>query len=230
MIPNVPEKARLEIKFISDENNLAQVENWLKLNRAGFYRPFPDRWVNNVYFDTHNYFAFKENLSGASSRTKLRYRWYGQSNTIKKGVLELKCKRNYFGWKLRFPVEHMPVDHTCSWKDIRMMMTDQLEENAKNWMAANPHPVIINHYYRRYFVTRDDRVRATIDSQQAIYDQRYKPSPNFRSRSNIPKVLVLEFKFNRQDRIKASQILDGLPIRVSRNSKYIFGVSSIQGY
>ena len=87
MIRNVPEDARLEIKFVSNEKNVDVIENWLKLNPAGFYRPYPDRWVNNVYFDTHDYFAFNENLTGASCRTKLRYRWYGRSTSIGKGVL-----------------------------------------------------------------------------------------------------------------------------------------------
>lgn len=229
MIRNVPEDARLEIKFVSNEKNVDVIENWLKLNPAGFYRPYPDRWVNNVYFDTHDYFAFNENLTGASCRTKLRYRWYGRSTSIGKGVLELKCKRNYFGWKIRFPVHDMPANDTSSWRDIRQMMMEQLDGDARNWITLNPHPVIINHYYRRYFVSRDDRIRATIDSRQAFFDQRYKPSPNFNSRSNIPRVLVLEFKFGRQDRTMASQILQGVPIRVSRNSKYVFGIGSITG-
>lgn len=227
---NVPPDARLEIKFVADEFQAKRIERWLNLNGAGFYRPYPDRWVNNVYFDTYNYYAYNENLSGSSYRTKVRYRWYGCSPHPNKGVLELKCKRNYFGWKMRFPIDQRPGDTGSSWKEIIHSLKTQISSKGKNWLAANPHTVIINRYYRQYFVTSDDKIRATIDSEQTFYDQRYKPYPNMRNKANIPAYLVLEFKFDRKDRSLANRIMQGLPLRVSRNSKYVFGIRSIQGF
>jgi hypothetical protein len=40
---------------------------------------------------------------------------------------------------------------------------------------------------------------------------------------------VVEFKFARSRRDLASKILQGIPIRVSRHSKYINGVTAIRG-
>lgn len=227
---DVPEDARLEIKFIANETERDAIKYWLKLNGSGFYKPYPDRWVNNVYLDTHYYHAYNENLSGSSYRTKVRYRWYGYSYSNDKGVLEVKCKRNYFGWKIRFPIQHTPDFAASSWQFILNYIADQLGPEAKNWIEGNPHPVIINRYFREYFVSHDNRIRATIDTIQVIYDQRYKPYPNITYKINTPHILVLEFKFDRRDRLLASQTIQGLPLRVSRNSKYIFGVKSMQGF
>ena len=203
---------------------------WLNLHSAGFYSPYPDRKVNNVYFDTYENYAYTENLSGASARTKVRYRWYGESVYPDAGSLEIKCKRNYFGWKLRFRANAAPVAGDDSWKDIRNNLIQQLDPEARLWLESNPQPVMINRYSREYYVSRDDKVRATIDTRQSVYDQRYKGRPNITHASNLPKTLVLELKFDRHDRDLAARIVQGLPVRISRNSKYMIAVQSVSGY
>ncbi len=226
----VPDNVRLEIKFAAHESQEDVLREWLNLHSAGFYCPYPERWVNNVYFDTYECFAYSENLSGASSRTKVRYRWYGQHDYPKKGMLEIKCKRNYFGWKLRFYAKTDPSSNTSSWKEIQQNLKQQLEPEAKHWMDSNPQPVMINRYFRKYYVSRDNKVRATIDTKQRVFDQRYKRQPNVTNTSNLPQSLVLEIKFDRNDREIASRIVQGLPVRISRNSKYMIAVQSILGF
>ncbi|NOY61888.1 MAG: polyphosphate polymerase domain-containing protein [Gammaproteobacteria bacterium] len=243
----VPELARLEIKFAAYQVHLRRLEQWLQHHWAGFYIPYPDRQVNNVYFDTHNYAAFQENLSGGSARTKVRYRWYGQSIAPDAGVLEVKCKRNYFGWKLRYPVAKAPYKEGASWRWIHQSLIEQIADTAtvadseefgvpivsndgSKWLHANPMPVMINRYQRKYFVSADDKIRATIDVNQEVWDQRYKPRPNFRYHSIPADNLVLEIKFDRKDRELASEVIQGLPVRVSRHSKYVNGVRAIQGW
>jgi hypothetical protein len=43
----------------------------------------------------------------------------------------------------------------------------------------------------------------------------------------MPDTLVLEFKFGPHDRRLASRMMQNLPVRVSRNSKYLIGVQAI---
>jgi len=229
MIRRVPEDARMEIKFVAMEHELQRLRRWLQVHPAGFRSPYPARRVNNVYFDTYNYFAFSENLSGASARTKLRYRWYGAHDYPDAGTLEVKCKRNYYGWKLLYPSDRAPWEEGDSWRDVRSRLIRLLQPEAALWLRANPQPVILNRYEREYFVSQDGRVRATLDTHQSVYDQRYKPWPNVSRSANLPRTLVMEFKFDRNDRALASHLLQGLPLRVSRNSKYITGVRSVQG-
>jgi len=226
----VPEEARLEIKFIADERHEQLLISWFEGHPACFLEPFPGRWVNNVYFDTYDYLAFRQNLSGASQRYKVRYRWYGQCDLPGRGALEVKCKRNFFGWKLRYPADDAPCREGDRWHDMRRRLAMQLPAAGRPWLEANPQPVILNRYHRRYMVTHDAKVRATIDTQMAVYDQRYKPQPNLWRSSNMPKLLVVELKFDRGERQRASRLVEGLPLRVSRYSKYVTGVQSVQGF
>jgi hypothetical protein len=230
MSRQVPKTARLEIKFSAYESEVDVLRKWLRIHSAGFKTQFPNRWVNNVYFDTYEYFAYSENFSGASARTKVRYRWYGQSDSLQNGTLEIKCKRNYFGWKLRFKTTDLPSTDKLSWREIRKTLIQELEPEAKLWLRSNPLPVMINRYHREYYVTRDDKIRVTIDTHQRVTDQRYKPYPNLKHKANLPKTLVLEIKFDRRDRKLASSIVQGLPLRISRNSKYMIAVQSVQGF
>lgn len=230
MTMQVPEDARLEIKFVSHAVEYHRLLGWLQSHPAGFSTPFPPRLVNNVYFDTHCYSAFTENLMGVSARTKVRYRWYGASIEPDTGILEVKRKRNYFGWKLHYQVPDQPGTQGSNWRDIRQDLREHLSQEGRIWFDANPFPVIINRYHRLYFLSADGRIRATVDTKQAVWDQRFKPYPNYNHRANLPDSMVIEFKFDRQHRDYASRVLQGMPLRVSRHSKYINGVRAIQGY
>jgi len=223
----IPADARQEIKFVSYEHQLPYLLNWVRLHPAGFYQPFPDRWINNVYFDSHSYHSYSQNLSGVSQRVKLRYRWYGKEKLPGAGILELKCRRNFFGWKRRYPVELAPARREDSWKDIRARIHEQISPEGQKVLEVNPVPVLVNRYYRKYFVSRDEKVRITIDIHQTVWDQRYRAQPYFGKKANMPHTLVIEVKFSRKDRDLASQILQGIPVRVSRHSKYINGVQAI---
>jgi hypothetical protein len=223
----VPQSARVEIKFSAPELHRDNLLMWLRLHPAGFGSPFPPRWVNNLYFDTHDYGAFAENTSGASSRAKVRYRWYGDSRTPDAGTLEVKCKRNFFGWKLRFDVADAPYRPGIDARSLRRAVLEQLPASGREWLSANPFPVLLNRYRRRYFVSADARIRVTLDTDQAVWDQRYKSHPNLSIRTKLPPILVVEFKFDRRDRELASRYLTGMPIRVGRHSKYMSGTSAI---
>ena len=230
MTANVPKDARMEIKFVGYAVNYDAVLNAIRMHPAGFIVPYPDRQVNNVYFDTFDYSAFAENLSGVSSRTKVRYRWYGESKTPDSGALEVKCKRNYFGWKLRYNIRNLSYRTKASWRAIRRAMVEQAPPEAKQWLDINPLPVLINRYYRNYFVSSDGKMRATIDTRQEVWDQRYMSRPSFNLKANLPETLVVEFKFDRDLQPMASKLLQGFPLRVSRHSKYVNGALAIQAY
>jgi len=227
MNPLVPETTRLEIKFVASENQYHTLLHWLHLHSAGFIVAFPDRRVNNIYFDTHNYAAFAENLSGASQRAKVRYRWYGTSSGPGPGSLEVKCKRNHFGWKLSYEIPKGPYKPQTNWRAIRREILEHLPADGKMWLDANPFPVLINRYYRKYLMSSDRKVRVTLDTKQTAWDQRFSSYPNFNRRANLPSLLVVEFKFDLKDREAASGIMQGMPLRVSRHSKYINGVRAI---
>ena len=71
MSEHAPDDARFEIKFVADATRYHELERWIRLNPAGFHTSYPPRQVNNVYFDTPDLYAYAENLSGASARSKV---------------------------------------------------------------------------------------------------------------------------------------------------------------
>ena len=222
--------SRLEIKFVGDESQVHVLNRWLALRNEGLEERFPGRWVNNVYFDTHDYLAFRQNMGGASDRYKVRYRWYEAHELPAPGALEVKRKRNFFSWKLRFPADTAPCEKSDYWTDVRRKLLAVLPEQAGHWIESNPQPVILNRYYRRYLATPDNAIRLTLDMQNTVYDQRYKPYPNITHAGNMRRTVVLEMKFARSERVRASQLMRGLPLRVSRHSKYVICLRSVQGF
>ena len=81
-----------------------------------------------------------------------------------------------------------------------------------------------------YFSSSDDLIRATVDTRQTVWDQRYKRYPNLQRRANLPPTMVLEIKFLHTNLQLAMKTIQGVPIRVSRHSKYVAGVNAIAGY
>ena len=78
-------------------------------------------------------------------------------------------------------------------------------------------------------ISRDRKIRVTLDSNLKIYDQSRKPFPNYFLKSNLPKVVVMEIKFSRDLRDHVVQTFRDVPMRSSRFSKYVAGVLSING-
>ncbi len=220
------QELRREIKFVASDTECYRMLHWLKLNPAGFWSQYPDRIVNNIYFDTMELSAFSENLSGVASRSKVRYRWYGDTRSPCAGTLEIKRKRNQFGWKIRYPIKRAPYAPGEDWRQVRAALMDQLPTDGRYWLQQASLPVLINRYQRQYFVSADRAIRATIDTDNTVWDQRSKRWPDLESAGNPIPVLIVEFKFGAECRDMASDMLTGIPIRVSRCSKYVSGVSS----
>jgi hypothetical protein len=52
--------------------------------------------------------------------------------------------------------------------------------------------------------------------------------PNLLKRARLPDLTVAEVKFGRADERLGNRFIQGIPIRVSRNSKYVVGVAAIR--
>ena len=223
----VPESARYELKFVAPPLLHRRVEQAVRLHKAGFFTPYPDRLVNNVYFDNFDFFAYEENLVGTSKRTKVRLRWYGDTWTPEKCTLELKRRRNMLGWKNNYRTGAADFVGE-NWRQIRARLRGQLPDDARMWLDANPRPVLINRYRRQYFESRDRKIRVTLDRDQQVFAQIFRPTPNRTRKSNLPATLVVECKFASEDRRRGIAAIQGLPLRVGRNSKYVIGVQSLR--
>jgi len=219
---------RYEVKFIAEPTEYHRVLNWLYQHNSCLKNEYPDRQVNNIYFDSYNHHSYCDNIYGSSSKSKVRFRWYGTSKDPKNGSLEIKCKRNQLNWKLIYKAKDELVDYGYDWRTICSEIRRQIPPQGRKWMAMNPLPVLINRYTRKYFISRDKNIRVTLDSNLAIYDQTRKTFPNYSSKSNLQNILVLEIKFSRNLRNHVVHMFGDIPLRSSRFSKYISGVLSIR--
>jgi len=225
---SIPDDARYEVKFVADATRYHELEQWILLNPAGFRTSYPPRRVNNVYFDSQDLHAYAENLSGASARSKVRLRWYGETDRPESTILEVKRRRNHLGWKFHYPGGALDFG-AHPWLELRRQIRRRLSPEGRIWFDTHPQPVLINRYHRQYFESPEGRLRATLDWRQTVLDQRLKARPNLRQCANLPDTLVMEIKFHRADHALGSEATRETPIRVSRNSKYMIGVQSILG-
>lgn len=225
----VPKDSRLEIKFITHDLNYPLVVNWIKLNKENFRKKYSDRIVNNIYFDSFDYEAFKDNIYGSSSRMKIRYRWYSQFKDQKSGKLEFKFKRNIFGWKKRFKITNLKINSSLKLKTLKKTIKDSLSGYERIVFDNNCEPKIINQYKREYYENYNKQFRVTIDTSHNIFDQRFYKKINLNNKTLIQKYIIVEFKFDRKNIDLSKTMLKTLPFRISRNSKYINSIRSVSG-
>jgi len=225
----IPLEARLEIKYTAPETEYHRLFHWVKHHSHGFFVHYPDRIVNNIYFDSQDYSSFWETLSGFSSRTKVRYRWYGESFFPEEGILEFKNRKNQYTWKDSYKLSIGLLNPSTSWETFLKRLDGSLSHEARCRFQENPMPILINCYKRNYFINRDHTIRITLDTRLKIFDQRYSPSPNLNRKAILPSPVILELKFREEKREQVSQIFKDMPVSMSRNSKYVFGVRGIRG-
>jgi SPX domain protein involved in polyphosphate accumulation len=217
---------RQEVKYVIPADNHHRALNWIWHNDACFYKEYPDRQVNNIYFDSHNHDAYWDNLAGTSSRKKTRYRWYGLSLTPIAGALELKYKRNSFNWKWVYKINEVIFRKNASWHSIRRELTSHLPAELGHHLHENPMPVLINRYQRSYFRSRESDIRITLDTGLIFFKQG-RILPNFVHKVSLLNKNILELKFPTHSKSNALELMSACPFPMSRCSKYITGVQAI---
>jgi len=84
----------------------------------------------------------------------------------------------------------------------------------------------VNRYRRHYFCSSDRKVRLTIDSDLTFY--RFERHANcFLRRVHVPALVVLELKYSDAASTEAASVANQLPFRMTRMSKYVFGLNAV---
>ena len=227
---NIPNKdTRCEIKFSSYIVNYPLIKKWLKSNNFNFRKEYEDRIINNLYFDSNNLDAYKDNIFGHSSRIRTRLRWYGDFKKRNIGNLELKFKRNIYGWKKIYKIKDLILENQLNHKIIKDSISKNLPLNARIFFDRNNKSQIVNQYKREYFISYDKRYRITIDKNMKIFNQRNKSELNLKKKEIIQNYFILEVKFDRSCYNKIDTLLHNIPIRASRNSKYVNSIRAALG-
>ena len=221
--------ARYELKFNAKSSRYFDLINTIETDRALYHRPYESRIINNIYFDTCDLDAFQQNVSGATSRSKLRLRWYGDTLNPKSSALELKLRRNRYGWKLQDTVTLSCGLLDFDYTELERLLIAQLESEMRLQLLHSPIPTLLNTYKRDYFVSADSKVRVTVDQGMRFFDQRFSDRVSLDREGMSPDLIVVEYKSAVEDAADLERAIRNVRLVRTRNSKYVIGVSSILG-
>lgn len=207
---------RIEKKFIINSIYDDNIINLIQ-NRIGFKEIFEERQINNIYLDDFNLSRFYANIDGNFLKEKWRLRWYGETFGRNKIVtLEQKSRAGNIQFK--------KTEITSEVNIFNNMMTnifyDKLPEKLKNLYIIN-----FNKYNRRYFANKDMSIRITVD-KNVSYSNIFKEKIFKINKTYKDKRIILEIKSVVNNEELLQNICQNLPLRVSRNSKYINGIIS----
>ena len=223
----VPENYRYERKFAITGASLAEVEQHVRHHPALFFREYAPRVVNNIYLDSPELRNYHQNVDGHSHRAKLRARWYGQLfGNVPQAVLEQKCKRGYVGTKLSARLAPFKFGRQVTAPAVRRWLESSALPANLGHEVRQADPTLVNQYRRQYFRSADRRVRLTIDSDLTFFRfQRHTNS--FLTPVEVPALVVVELKYADAACATAASVANALPFRLTRMSKYVFGLNAV---
>ena len=215
---------RYERKFRPETLDLQQIQNIILSSEAFFRRIYHPRYINNIYLDTPELEAFYENIGGNSDRKKYRIRWYGEAQgKITGAIFEIKIKFSYRGTKKSFFLPDFTLDNDFSTKkchdllrsaDIPAQILDDI---------AGMEMKLLNRYNRTYFRDVSGRFRLTTDSDINYY--RIQDNFNRFVDSYTDKEVVVEIKYDEEHNEASAGVINTMPFRLTRNSKYVDGIA-----
>lgn len=225
MVDPCPDAARYEVKLACAPEHLPQVRAWICVHPALFVATYAPRQVNNIYLDTLAADDLGAHLSGIGRRQKLRFRWYGEGHTAVQGNLELKCRSGRLGWKQQVPIPHRFDLSRISWQEWMSQVRAHADGAALAWLSSVERPTLINAYRREYFEAGEGQIRLTLDHPMQVYDQIAYASPNLLFAVPVARQIIVEIKASLAHWRRLPEILSRFPLRATRNSKYVSGMS-----
>lgn len=197
---------RYERKYRIESSNFDSVLHEVMSNPLGFSQAFPDRMVNSIYYDDINFTSYNDNLLGIGDRVKYRVRWYGESlEDINNPILEKKIKKSLLGTKDYQNLQNFSFEDGAP-EISRLVNSNQL------------FPYIIVRYHRKYLISADGNIRATIDRDLQYINLMNRKISQV---SNKDRGLILEIKYDQGMEALANECTQMLPYRLTKNSKYV---------
>ncbi|MEO1448178.1 MAG: polyphosphate polymerase domain-containing protein [Bacteroidota bacterium] len=205
---------RYERKFRVEGLSLADIQHLIRLHPSGFRTLYPDRQINNIYFDTPDLVTYRENVNGQQHRKKYRIRWYGKrQHIIQHPQFETKIKAAEVGTKEIHSISAFAMDDLAS---------TTAAVNQQTRYARHLLPSLMNAYRRAYYISFDQRFRLTVDWCLRYHNIRIQP--DFRQFVIQDAATILELKYDQPDDRDATWVIQRFPFRQSKHSKYVQGL------
>jgi len=210
---------RYERKWVFSNKNVNVDHNQILilLNKSSFFftKQFPDRFVNSMYFDDQHYTSMHQNIDGINFKKKYRLRWYGSFSQIKDPVFEIKEKSGFEVKKSSFNVNELNNLDLLNHKDI-----EKIESFInKNFNFKNKiFPILTTHYLRNYFISENNLIRATIDTDlKSLFLYQMRNAGIIKNFNDI--ILELKYDLNLDEYVRSNLL--NISVRLSKNSKFI---------
>lgn len=211
---------RYERKYIVTQNRLPKL--LFELYSNNFFKMFPERKINNLYYDDFNLSSLNNNVEGLSSRKKHRIRWYGETFVASKKIIEIKIKEEFLNTKRRLNIGTHHLKNTSTINDFHQNILNYLiskKEYIFYTTFSCKRPTLINEYNRDYFFSRKNNIRVTIDNKLKYF------SPITKLKY-LEKYIIVEVKYDKNsDFINLFQNL-----KLTRYSKYAKGTIQTSSY
>ena len=216
---------RYERKFLIEDGYNINNEEIILSNPGFFSEIHAERKINNIYLDTEEYNFFHENIHGIEKRKKIRIRWYGEEYGYIKPTLEIKEKSGQVGTKYSFNLSKIDINEMNNKDKLIQLFNKSNLPKSLEIELNSLNLTLMNTYRRKYYISSNNKIRLTIDRSLKYFDFNNLNKGDLHSiesQSNI-----IELKYQAKDDLYASDISNHLPWRMTRFSKYIDGIKSI---
>ena len=221
---------RHERKFIVPLESIIEVEKLCRFNHLKISRIYPERRINNIYFDTPYFRFYRNSIEGLSDRLKIRIRWYGdilQNNIFP--VLEIKTKKNNLGFKINYTLGNLRLNNITTPDDIATWLQNQQLPDEILHILDSLKPVLINSYLRNYWMTENSEYRLTLDKDIA-YSSFGCITDRMILNMHHDYYAILEIKNHPDEDITIEELTGSFLPRLARYSKYTNGVDVLYNY
>ncbi len=217
--PDAEREWRYERKYPQEVYSAAEVKLFVRQHPALFIEAHPERWVNSLYYDTPSLGGLADSVNGLRDRVKMRVRWYGAlTRQVESPVMEFKRKRGRLGSKDRYTLAPLDFRNSIAPLPEELAGDPPLPIDVRAALRLLV-PASLTRYRRLYYLSADRRFRLTLDADLAFYRVR----PASRRLVRLPNTFrgtVIEVKYGAGDDEAARPVLEALPFRWSRFSKY----------
>tara|TARA_B110000858_G_C17794219_1_gene471499 strand:+ start:2124 stop:2822 length:699 start_codon:yes stop_codon:yes gene_type:complete len=212
-------ESRFEDKFLLKNENTTESLKFI-LNKNNIFQAHENNEINNIYFDTFNYKSYNEHIEGSLDRSKIRVRWYTNSNYKKNEFyLEYKKRINKKSIKIKIQLEISNL-YELSPYSLSSKLNYLLFDHGIKERYRLIQPVLFNKYNRAYYINQESENRITLDTNIhfAKTDNSFKPKNFINSRLNL-----VEHKYETSK--QKIRLINNNLINLKRSnfSKYIYG-------
>lgn len=217
---------RYERKFRIETCARDVVEHVVLRHPHIFREIYAERYVNSIYYDSHQFRLYYNNVDGDAERGKVRVRWYGDMVGDHAGAM-MECKRKFghVGSKDSTRLGGLRVQPGVSGQELVGALDHDDVDPLLRATSRALRPVLLVRYRRRYYLSACARFRMTIDDQLQFV--RMEPGVNGLTRCATDHAVILELKYTLEDDALGARVAAALPFRMTRNSKYVVGMNKL---